>query len=67
MLRQTPRFNPDVNEYWMCDHGRLETFKHVNAETRIKSPMMKKEQEVVDVGWDEAIARAASEFKTFRK
>jgi len=67
VLRQTPRFNPEVNEYWMCDYGRLETFKHVNAETRIKAPMMKKEHEVVEVGWDEAIARAASEFKTFRK
>jgi predicted molibdopterin-dependent oxidoreductase YjgC len=50
----------------MCDAGRLGTFKHVNAETRVKAPLMKKELEVVEVGWDEAIARVASEFKGFR-
>jgi NADH-quinone oxidoreductase subunit G len=67
ILRQTPRFNPEVNEYWMCDAGRLGTFRHVNAETRMKGPQMKKDQDVADVGWDEAIARVASEFKTFKK
>jgi NADH-quinone oxidoreductase subunit G len=67
ILRQTPRFNPHVNDYWMCDKGRLETFKSVNADTRIKSPLMKKDQTTVEVGWDEAISRVASEFKTFRK
>jgi NADH-quinone oxidoreductase subunit G len=67
ILRQTPRFNPTVNDYWMCDKGRLETFKHVNVENRIKSPMMKKDAGLVEVGWDEAIARAASEARSFKK
>jgi NADH-quinone oxidoreductase subunit G len=67
ILRLTPRFNPDVNDYWMCDAGRLGTFRHVNAETRVKAPMVKKEMDVVEVGWDEAISRVASEFKSFRK
>jgi len=67
ILRQTPRFNPEVNDFWMCDAGRLNTFKPVNAETRVKAPLMKKESDVGEVGWDEAIARVASEFKTFRK
>jgi NADH-quinone oxidoreductase subunit G len=68
ILRQTPRYNPEVNDYWMCDAGRLGTFKHVNMENRIKTPLMKKDQEsVVEVGWDEAIARVASELRTFKK
>jgi NADH-quinone oxidoreductase subunit G len=67
ILRQTPRYNPTVNDYWMCDRGRLETFKHVNSPGRIKAPMMKKEGVMVEVGWDEAIAKAASELKTFKK
>lgn len=67
ILRQTPRFNPDVNDYWMCDWGRLETFKHVNVSNRIKSPMMKKDGVLVEVGWDEAIAKAAGELKAFKK
>ncbi len=67
ILRQTPRYNPEVNDYWMCDWGRLETFKHVNVSNRIKSPMMKKEGVLVEVGWDEAIAKAAGELKAFKK
>jgi NADH-quinone oxidoreductase subunit G len=51
----------------MCDFGRLTTFKHVNVEGRIKTPMMKKDDGLVEVGWDEAIARVASESKVFKK
>ncbi len=67
ILRQTPRYNPEVNDFWMCDRGRLETFRHVNVPNRIKSPMVKKEGGLVEAGWDEAIAKAASELKTFKK
>ncbi|MEK9137628.1 MAG: molybdopterin-dependent oxidoreductase, partial [Bacteroidota bacterium] len=67
ILRQTPRYNPEVNEFWMCDSGRLNTFKHVNVENRIKAPLMKKDEGVLEVGWDEAVARVASESKTFKK
>ncbi|MDE3056705.1 MAG: (2Fe-2S)-binding protein [Bacteroidota bacterium] len=66
-LRLTPRRNDDVNGYWMCDHGRLDTFKFVNAENRIKAPMIRKDGVLVEVGWDEAIARVASELKSFKK
>ena len=67
ILRQTPRYNPEVNEYWMCDKGRLETYKAVNAETRIKAPVVKTEGEYTELAWDEAIARVASEFRVYRK
>ncbi len=67
ILRLTPRTNDDVNSAWMCDSGRLNTWKHVNAETRIKSPKIRKEGQLAEVGWDEAIAKVASELKTFHK
>jgi NADH-quinone oxidoreductase subunit G len=67
VLRQTPRYNAEVNDYWMCDRGRLETFRPVNAEQRLKGPLMRKESSIADVGWDEAIVRVASELKSFRK
>ncbi len=67
ILRLTPRFNPEVNDYWMCDHGRLNTFKPVNADTRIKAPMVSKDNALVEVGWDEAISRVVSELKSFKK
>ncbi len=66
VLRLTPRFNASVNDYWMCDEGRLNTFKHVNAETRFKAPMIRKQQGLVEVGWDEAIARVVSELRSFK-
>ncbi|MBI4547502.1 MAG: molybdopterin-dependent oxidoreductase [Ignavibacteriae bacterium] len=73
VLRLTPRYNPEVNDYWMCDYGRLNTFKYVNAENRIKAPLIRKEgvlanqtdSGLVEVGWDEAIAKVASELKSF--
>jgi NADH-quinone oxidoreductase subunit G len=67
ILRNTPRFNPEVNNYWMCDAGRLNTFEHVNSPKRIKSPLIRKGEERIETGWDEAIAFAASGLKAFRK
>jgi NADH-quinone oxidoreductase subunit G len=67
ILRLTPRRNTAVNDYWLCDHGRLNTFKHVNAGDRIKAPMIRKEGKLVEVGWDEAIAAVASALKGFKK
>ncbi len=67
ILRQTPRYNPDVNDFWMCDAGRLDTFKQVNTEKRVKAPLIRKEEGVVEVGWDEAIAHIASELRAFKK
>jgi NADH-quinone oxidoreductase subunit G len=40
ILRLEPRNNPNVNGYWMCDHGRLNTYPPVN-EDRIDGPRMK--------------------------
>ena len=67
ILRLTPRQNPDVNDYWMCDAGRLTTYDFVNSATRISGPGMKKDGVLVEVGWEEAIAKVASELRSFRK
>ncbi len=67
ILRLTPRFNPEVNDYWMCDNGRLNTFKWVNSEKRLSGPMIRKEGQLVDVGWDEAVAKVVSELRHFKK
>ncbi|MEO6695414.1 MAG: 2Fe-2S iron-sulfur cluster-binding protein, partial [Ignavibacteria bacterium] len=42
ILRIEPRENLDVNDYWLCDWGRLNTIKNSNDETqRINSPKIK--------------------------
>jgi NADH-quinone oxidoreductase subunit G len=67
IMRLTPRYNEEVNSYWMCDHGRVNTWKFVNEETRIDGPYARKEGTLTRVGWDEAFAHAASEIKSFGK
>ncbi len=67
ILRLTPRHNEEVNSYWMCDHGRLNTFKFVNADTRINSPQLRKDGQLLEVSWDEAVNEVVSRLKTFNK
>ena len=65
----------DVNKYWMCDYGRLDTFKYINdEETRLNSPLMRppeggilndEEYNLVKCDWDDAIARVISELKSY--
>jgi NADH-quinone oxidoreductase subunit G len=71
IYRLTPRENMDVNQYWMCDYGRLNTYKFVNDETtRVNVPMMRpegvdNEEGIVECEWDDAIARAITELKNY--
>jgi NADH-quinone oxidoreductase subunit G len=76
ILRLTPRENMDVNQYWMCDYGRLNTFKFVTDKTtRVNSPMIRPlEGGLLEDGnyrlreceWDDAIARVISEIKNYK-
>jgi len=67
VLRLTPRLNPDVNDYWMCDAGRLTTFASVNAADRIAGPLVRRDDALVDASWDEAISAVVSALKAFKK
>ncbi|MGD8305396.1 MAG: 2Fe-2S iron-sulfur cluster-binding protein [Ignavibacteria bacterium] len=67
ILRLTPRFNEEVNNYWMCDYGRLTTFKGTNADDRIDSPQFSREVETFKVGWDETFSEVSSRLKSFAK
>lgn len=67
ILRLVPRHNEEVNSYWMCDHGRINTFKFVNAKDRVDGPHIRVEGNLIRVGWDEAYAQAASRLKAFNK
>jgi len=41
LIRMTPRFNPDVNGYWMCDIGRF-NYHWIEGETRLRRPMLRR-------------------------
>ncbi|MEO8751971.1 MAG: molybdopterin-dependent oxidoreductase [Casimicrobiaceae bacterium] len=40
VFRFRPRHNPDVNQYWMCDEGRL-SYKRVQGEGRLLQPVVR--------------------------
>lgn len=70
ILRIEPRENLAVNDYWLCDWGRLNTIKQVNdEELRFKSPAIKLNEGttenigLLDVNWDEAISKSVSHLK----
>jgi NADH-quinone oxidoreductase subunit G len=66
ILRLTPRENQEVNNFWMCDVGRLESFRHVNADTRVDQPMLRKDGVLGPVGWDEALATVVSDLRSYK-
>ena len=69
ILRIEPRENLGVNDYWLCDYGRLETIKGINnKELRINSPKLRTDSinELIDVDWDEAVSHSLSELKKYK-
>jgi len=59
VMRLEPRPNPNVNDYWMCDYGRLNAYPHVNGD-RINAALINKNGTQVEANWEEA-ARVTSE------
>ncbi|MFB3074761.1 MAG: 2Fe-2S iron-sulfur cluster-binding protein [Candidatus Methylomirabilales bacterium] len=55
VLRVRPRFNPEVNGYWMCDEGRFEAYPR-RGQTALQAPLVRRGEAQVPVSWDEAIS-----------
>ena len=55
VLRVRPRFNPEVNGYWMCDEGRFEAYPR-RGQTALQTPLVRRGEAQVPVSWDEAIS-----------
>jgi NADH-quinone oxidoreductase subunit G len=54
LARITPRFNPDVNGYWMCDIGRFD-YHWVEGDRRLIQPLVRATSGVQQpVGWHDA-------------
>ena len=59
LIRFTPRFNPDVNDYWMCDIGRFE-YHWIESEDRVLKPMARTNELLLEpVSWHDATARVS--------
>lgn len=60
--RIMPRQNEAVNEIWLCDKGRFG--HHFNqSDKRLTTPLIKKDGQFVEAGWDEALRLIARKFQ----
>jgi NADH-quinone oxidoreductase subunit G len=57
IARITPRFNMDVNEYWMCDIGRF-NYHFVESDDRLRRPLMRDGAGVLQpAGWHDVLVK----------
>jgi NADH-quinone oxidoreductase subunit G len=63
VLRLVARPNPSIDDGWLCDRGRFNTVP-TSPEWRPTRPAVQRNGSMVDVSWDEALARAADLLNT---
>ena len=54
LIRMTPRFNADVNQYWMCDIGRFD-YQWIEGNRRLLQPRLRKGGSWDAVPWADAL------------
>jgi len=59
VVRMRPRGNPDVNEFFLCDTGRLD-YRWMNGANRLELPAIRNGAALVDADWDVALGAAAT-------
>jgi NADH-quinone oxidoreductase subunit G len=59
LIRTTPRFNPQVNDYWMCDIGRFD-YRWIEGDERLNRPLLRDEGgTLAPTDWTEATTKLA--------
>jgi NADH-quinone oxidoreductase subunit G len=59
LVRATPRFNPDVNSYWMCDIGRFD-YRWIEGDERLQRPLIRTETGSLEpTDWTNALTKLA--------
>jgi NADH-quinone oxidoreductase subunit G len=59
LTRITPRYNPEVNDYWMCDIGRFD-YHWIEGDDRLRRALVRKEGgDLQPVDMREALAKVA--------
>jgi NADH-quinone oxidoreductase subunit G len=55
IYRLKPRYNPETNDWWMCDEGRL-GYRYVHSPDRLRTPQRRTGGALNDTEWPELIA-----------
>jgi NADH-quinone oxidoreductase subunit G len=61
--RVMPRQNEAVNEIWICDKGRFTGYQFSESPERLSTALVRKNGELVEAGWDEALDLVAQKFQ----
>jgi NADH-quinone oxidoreductase subunit G len=56
LIRMTPRLNPDVNGYWMCDIGRFQ-YHWIEGDARVRRPLARSGGTLQALGWHDVEPR----------
>ncbi|PYR73857.1 MAG: hypothetical protein DMF87_24505 [Acidobacteria bacterium] len=56
LIRMTPRFNAEVNSYWMCDIGRFD-YHWVEGDARLRRPMRRRGDALENAAWHDVEPR----------
>jgi NADH-quinone oxidoreductase subunit G len=54
LVRMTPRLNPEINQYWMCDIGRFD-YHWVEGDRRLLQPHVRRSGSFDAVPWADAL------------
>jgi len=61
--RLKPRFNKDVNKFWMCDEGRY-GYRAIDAPNRLKTPLIRRDGVHDPASWTDALEKVSSTLKS---
>jgi NADH-quinone oxidoreductase subunit G len=62
IFRFQPRKNLAVNQYWMCDAGRL-SYRNLQGEGRLAQPLVRGHEEFVPASWANALTATAARLR----
>jgi NADH-quinone oxidoreductase subunit G len=66
IYRLKPRYNPNANDWWMCDEGRL-GYRDVASAERLTTPQRRTGAALRDAEWPETIAALREDLKEFAR
>lgn len=65
IMRTRSYENRDVNDIWLCDKGWF-GYEFISSPDRLQQPLIRRDGELVEATWDEAIDLIASKLREFQ-
>ncbi|MBN2384795.1 (2Fe-2S)-binding protein [bacterium] len=59
VYRVRARFNPQVNQYWLCDLGRA-SYKQISSPDRLRTCLLKRDQGLIEADYETVLNEAAA-------